>query len=286
MKNPINLFAVSESLPLLDGIEKLLLVEKSISLYSGSINFHLPLKNLHNSDTMPVNNSVLFMDNLSISNNAAIHFLEKNKFIINDTAIKTIVYTGSNDKEYLNTLLDMNVNSVLHNNETPLKDFLVYTFYRGQRSGQERLHYPDAGKKFIETVKSVRCELNYYDGPVLSLVLKRNWSKDSINFNIHPPGEKSSIISEGIDEHILNAIHNLFPDAGEIIKNLTRKEREVMVDIAECKSNRQIADDHTNFWRTIDTIKTRIKEKYGFENSKILFLFCRVFKEKIKDGIK
>ena len=79
---------------------------------------------------------------------------------------------ASENPSLLEGLLDLNVNAILLNEETPLNDFLIHNFYYEQYSEQLRLHYTNTGKKFIDTVKSVGCELNYYDGPVES-ALKR-----------------------------------------------------------------------------------------------------------------
>ncbi len=280
MRDQINLFAVSENPSLLGGLEKFKLKEIGISLCSGTCNFHLPVKHLFNSSAAQLNNSVVFIDNLSVSRTAASQFLIKNKTILYDAGVKTIIYTGCDNRKYLSTLLDLNVNGILLNEETPLKNFFMHNLYHKNYSEKERLFYLNTGKKFIEVVKTVSCGYNYYDGPVLSLILKRNWSKNTIKLN-KTPYEKDLIINAAIDNHVLNKIHRMFPNVEEIIHQLTAREKEVILCIADGKQNKQIARELFVSVRTVDTHKTNLMQKYGFKTANELYLFSFLFKEEV-----
>ena len=282
MQDQINLFAVSDSSSLLEGLEKLPLNENGISIYSSTCNFHLPHL-FYNSAPM-VKSSVLFIDNLSISNKTIINCLEKNKIILNNNGINTIVYTGSDSKKYLNTLLDLNVNGILLNEETPLKDFLIHNFYHEQYSEQVRLNYSNTGKKFIDTIKSVCCELNYYDGAILSLIQKRNWGKASANLNSLNT-ESGLVVNKAIIIKPTEYVNNLLFNAEEIIRKLTTIEKILLIKMAEGKENKQIAEELFKSTRTIDTHKTNMKTKYGFRTIQQLYLFAYKYAEKIKESL-
>ena len=276
MQGQINLIALSKSQPLLEEIENLTARENYIHLVSIGCNLHLPLKRLLSLNSFPIHKSVMFIDNLSINNALTIESLEKNNKIIKSKNIKTIVYTASDNTSYWNKLLELNVNSMLHNSTTPLKDHLIQHIYdiKNQK-------YINPYKKFIDTITTVTEELNCYDGPIISFITKRNWDKDSTDFIYHNQNDMLLIKEKG-KISFADSLHYLGANVEEIIQGLTTTEKRLLIFIAEGKENKQIADEFFRSARTIEKHKSNIKLKCGFRTMHELYLF----KEKIKLSMK
>jgi len=180
MRDQVSLFAVSGSVNMLSGIKNLLEKENGFHFSGVSGNIPNALKHFDSSKAALNSNKLLFVDNYSSEKILTVDFLN---YIHNESSkyrIKSIVYTNNGNNSYLNELIELKVNSIIIDRETPLKDFLFLSPYYRQNIKPQDMHFHNIGNKFMETIKSVSAGLNCYDGQVISIILRRyEWNISS-----------------------------------------------------------------------------------------------------------
>ncbi len=189
----------------------------------------------------------LFVDDLSFDKSKVINMLRS---FHSAFGTKTIVYTDSIDSKYLNGLWLSNVSSILHNRETPLLDFFnrfkkeSKTALKNGLYGKESARYFDTGKKFIDTIRLINRGCDCYDELVTSIILgKHIWAKrengyDSSRSYINLSEAKQEYKSKGnnLPSNITAGTEVL-----AIINQLSEREKEILLQIAEGHKNKEIA---------------------------------------------
>ncbi len=174
MHTKIIFYAVSGNASLLEGIKNLLKMESEIRLSGCYYSFDSALKHfLSNRKSSLQNKGVIFIDDLSSNKIQTVNFLKNYNSGFKRDGIKTIVYTDSLDAGYLNELLIFNVNCILHDRTTNLKNFFTREIINTQAREQ-------AGKVLIEAVKMAKNGIFFYDGVVRNVLSRRDkWALDN-----------------------------------------------------------------------------------------------------------
>lgn len=268
MPATINLFALSSSDSVLEGIDNLLREKQEINLVGNSKDFK-PTLYYFNSSISSRRNSVIFIDDNSIEKKKIVNYLQTPHTM---HSAKTLIYTDSINNKYLNRLWVSNVNGILHNRETPLRDFFKQYKEEKESVSKSRRVYLKIERKFIDTIKLVGSGCNCYDGLVSSLILGRYlWAKeanliDSIKDLSKETEEKEKLNEKNSSEQ--------FNNEAEKIKLLTEREEEILLRIAEGKTNFEIAEELFISAGTVEQHKAHIIRKLGIRNTHELFIFA------------
>ncbi len=101
-----------------------------------------------------------------------------------------------------------------------------------------------------------------YDTIIVDTLLNsKNWVKET-----KPEAENLS--------SVINNSSRSIQDVYRLIKLLSKKEKEILALIGECKSNIDIAKSLHSSKRTVETHKTHMITKLCFKNARELFAFA------------
>ncbi len=191
MQPIINLYAVSARTSFLEGLEKMLKKEKSIFLAGSYRSFDSALKHIklaypagRNANSLHTNNKIIFIDDLSLDKIQTLDFIKNYKAGFRLDQVKIIVYTNSIDAGYLRELWSSNVNAILHERETRLKDIFITekAEKRDVTTYQKTSGYSESVQenyKLIEFIKAVNIGINCYDSIVRNFMSRRDkWAID------------------------------------------------------------------------------------------------------------
>ncbi len=185
MQPKINLYAVSAGTSFLEGLGKFLKKENEICLAGCYRGFDSALKRFKNDNTSLPNNKIIFIDDISLDKIQTLNFLKNFQPGFRLDEIKTIVYTNSIDSGYLRGLWSSNVNAILHEKETRIKDlFVTEKFRKSAVSIYTKISRPlvsvQTSTKLIETIKAVNNGINCYDSIVRNFMSRRDkWAIDN-----------------------------------------------------------------------------------------------------------
>ncbi len=200
---------------------------------------------------------LLFIDDLSFNPDEIISLINN---INTHEPVKTILYTNSDDAGYLNTVIDAGVKGILHKSETSLDKH---------------------GERIIESIISVSRDLVCYDSRIADLTNRPNWIRQT-NYSEQLIG--STKYKQENDSFLFSGNSHLFTEAYQIIKQLTKREIEILKLIGEGKSNIEIAEKLFTSIRTIDTHKTNMIKKLGFKTTRELYAFAIENKTLLKNS--
>ena len=134
-------------------------------------------------DSSLLNNNVIFIDNLSLDKTETINLLRNFQSGFRLNKAKAIVYTGSCDAGYLTELKELNVDGILHDEESPIRDILLKAGDQIKDNSEISLPYNDVCEKFISTIKLVSSGAVCYDERVSAIISEHNWARRNIERN-------------------------------------------------------------------------------------------------------
>ncbi len=260
MFSSINVFAVSGSNAVLEGIENFIKQERKIYFSGYSRNYNGAAKYFNNRNTSSKDRNILFIDDPNFKKAVTINFLKDYHIGLENRKVKTLVYTDSNDEIYMNNLLQSNVRGILHDNETPLAAFflkqndlaIMSYLTEDSHAGKDRL-LKQTGVKFIETLKLIDSGCVCYDPQINSIITRRYaWARDDVNLKYDSSG---------------------LPQRFEKIKKLTAREKEILCKIKEGKSNKEIANELFISVKTVEATKYRVIKKLSLNSTTELIIF-------------
>ena len=183
MQSRINLYAVSKSSSFLEGLESLINKDNEIHLWRCCRNLNELLSEFKSRDSSLLNNNVIFIDNLSLDKTETINLLRNFQSGFRLNKAKAIVYTGSCDAGYLTELKELNVDGILHDEESPIRDILLKAGDQIKDNSEISLPYNDVCEKFISTIKLVSSGAVCYDERVSAIINEHNWARRDIERN-------------------------------------------------------------------------------------------------------
>ncbi len=266
MIQKIDLYTISNSLSFSAGLTSLLKQNNEIYLHDCFRSLNSALNYFYIDSTSLKNNKVVFIEDLSLDKAETVDFLKSYCGDFKLEEIKTIVYTDSVNPEYLHGLISSNVMSILHDHETPVMDsLLLLKEEQSQRIIQTHLNstntvpaWEKVNEKLIRIIRLVNSGCYCYDSIVIDSITLRgfNWAMRETNNDKLSQGLMSfkSELSEAVDKMNL----------------LSKREREILLKIAEGKKNYKIADEFHVSADTISQHKAHILIKLGLKSTQSL----------------
>ncbi len=150
------------------------------------------------------NNNVVFIEDLSFCKKQTLKLKNNLHSCFRLSNIKTIVYTNSHDGEYLAKLKQLEVNAILHDEETPLREALQAggrssVVVDGKREGGKQKSPPKADAPLAQVVSSQKSVLG-------SPISRGRQDFDKLNLTAQQQGKRSEIseLSSLNSENFLN----------------------------------------------------------------------------------
>lgn len=260
--NEINIYALSANPSTTENISALLRSEKYICLTGYYNSLNNGLKHLGKKETPLKENDILFIDDFSFNKSNTIKLLNSTSRSIVDN--KTIIYTDSFDNRYVKDLSRLNINGILHKQKTKL--FPVDLIQNETK--QVKRQYTE---KFISLIKSINQGIVCYDSLINSILLRKYaWARDLNEFE-QIPGKAEERGKQNIPEILGYDSETV----AAYIKNLTHREKEILLLIAQGKQNKTIANELNISIGTVEQHKEHIiKKKLKLKSTTELIIFA------------
>ena len=259
--NEINIYAVSANPLIAEHISTFLKSEKFVNLIDHYNSLNNGLKDLTKKNTPVRGKDILFIDDFSFNKTNTIKFLRTATQHL--AGSKKIVYTDSFDDRYVKDLSRLNINGLLHKQETKLFPSELIQ----NESKQIKRQYTE---KFLGLIKSIDQGIICYDSLIISILVRRYaWARG--------PNE-SEQIPEKINETERQDIPEILGYDSETIvtyiNNLTHREKEILLLIAGRKRNKGIANELNISIGTVEQHKDYIIKKLGLKSTTELMIFA------------
>ena len=259
--NEINIHTFSANPLIAENIRSLLKSEKYISFSSHYNSINGGLRNIGKNSARLTEKDILFIDDFSFNKNNIIKFLN----IINQsaTATKKIIYTSSFNSKYVKDLSGLNVNGLLHKQETQL----FPSNFTQEGHGDDTRKYEE---KFINLVKSVDKSIICYDNIINSLLIRKYaWAK-----GIARSIPDLSFGEEGLSKNKQYDSDLALQKRVKLIKFLTSQETKLLLCLAKGYKNRKIAGELNIIVATVETYKVHILKKLELKSTNDLIIFA------------
>ncbi len=274
----INIYPVAVNPDIVKNISSFIKDEPHLHLASYSNNIKSLTENFEKGSASKKYLNIFFIDDFSLDKSQIVNFLRSTapSSINNKNRDKRLIYTDSLNGNYIKNIISTNVCCILHKNETRFS----LTDYRVNNSTKQSRYYENkffkaGNEKFIKTLKLVEQGSICYDGIINSFLLrKRLWARVSDEFILYPQKSGGQIN--------LNPRRDIEQHQEEVISNvlkLTKREKEILMLIAEGMQNKEIASIFYISIGTIEQHKAHIIEKMNLRNTKELSKFAIAYKE-------
>ena len=173
---------------------------------------------------------------------------------------KKILYTDSTDRNYINRLRNSQINGILHKQDT--SPFGKYnSTLPSVKQGKEKL---------IKIIKLVSEGCTFYDGKITSLLPKRYaWARNDANDKPSNP-----VTEEVLYWQLKENAEKVLQETIQLIKRLTMREKEILLQISEGRSNKEIAGYLNIFVGTVEQHKAHILKKLSLKSTTDLLIFA------------
>ena len=191
----IALYTISGNNLFRQGIKNLMAEGNGITIPSGFKDCDSALNYFCHDSSFQKNNNVVFIEDLSLDKVQIINFVNKIHTCYRLNEFKTILYTKSVDAEYLNELALLNINGILHEDDTPLKAFLQALKEKKESNKPAELFHAHANGKLYDTIKLINGGSIYYDSRASTIISKHIWAKEHNN-SLHCPSLCNEIVQD------------------------------------------------------------------------------------------
>ena len=267
--NEINIYAVSANPLIAEHISTFLKSEKFVNLIDHYNSLNNGLKDLTKKNTPVRGKDILFIDDFSFNKTNTIKFLRTATQHL--AGSKKIVYTDSFDDRYVKDLSRLNINGLLHKQETKLFPSELIQ----NESKQIKRQYTE---KFISLIKLIDKGIICYDGLINSILLRKYaWARDLNEFE-----QITGKIKETEKQIIPEILGYNSETVASYIKNLTRREKEILLLIARGKQNKTIANELNISVGRVEQHKDHIIKKLKLKSTAELMIFAVRIKTVLK----
>ena len=258
--NDINIYALSANPSTTENINALLRSERYICLSGHYDSLNNGSKHISKGKTPLKENDILFIDDFSFNKSDTIKFLSTTSVSIVNS--KTIIYTDSFDNRYVKDLSRLNINGLLHKQKTKL---FPVDLIRNETKQVKRQYT----EKFISLIKLIDKGIICYDGLINSILLRKYaWARDLNEFE-----QITGKIKETEKQIIPEILGYNSETVASYIKNLTRREKEILLLIARGKQNKTIANELNISVGRVEQHKDHIIKKLKLKSTTELIIF-------------